>query len=73
MDYSDLYSIMTLYVTSHSEATELIDSFRGTPSGKGSHDEVARRIALNGQCWVEKSRSPPTVSKKELISSMAKR
>jgi beta-1,2-xylosyltransferase len=30
-------------------------SFRGTPSGKGSHDEVARRIALNGQCWVERS------------------
>ncbi|EIW70562.1 beta-1,2-xylosyltransferase 1 [Tremella mesenterica] len=41
MDYSDLFSIMTF--------------FRGTPSGKGSHDEVARRIALNGQCWVERT------------------
>ncbi|KAK4688087.1 beta-1,2-xylosyltransferase, partial [Tremellales sp. Uapishka_1] len=41
MDYSDLYSIMAF--------------FRGTPSGRGSHDEVARRIALNGQCWVEKT------------------
>jgi beta-1,2-xylosyltransferase len=30
-------------------------SFRGTPSGKGGHDEVARRIALNSQCWVERS------------------
>jgi beta-1,2-xylosyltransferase len=41
VDYSDLYSI--------------IGFFRGTPSGKGSHDEVARRIALNSQCWVERS------------------
>lgn len=41
VDYSDLYSILAF--------------FRGTPSGKGSHDEVARRIALNGQCWVERS------------------
>lgn len=38
-------------------ACQLMLSFRGTPSGKGSHDEVARRIALNGQCWVEKSKS----------------
>lgn len=43
VDYSDLYSILAF--------------FRGTPSGKGSHDEVARRIALNGQCWVERSKS----------------
>ncbi|OWZ65552.1 beta-1,2-xylosyltransferase 1 [Cryptococcus neoformans] len=41
MDYSDLFSIMTF--------------FRGTPSGRGAHDEVARRIALNGQCWVERT------------------
>ncbi|KAL7421975.1 cryptococcal xylosyltransferase 1 [Cryptotrichosporon argae] len=41
MDYSDLYSIMSF--------------FRGTPMGKGAHDEVARRIALNGQCWVERT------------------
>nr|ODN93002.1 beta-1,2-xylosyltransferase 1 [Cryptococcus depauperatus CBS 7855] len=41
MDYSDLYSIMTF--------------FRGTPSGRGGHDEVARRIALNGQCWVKRT------------------
>ncbi|WWD17085.1 beta-1,2-xylosyltransferase 1 [Kwoniella shandongensis] len=41
MDYSDLFSIMSF--------------FRGTPSGKGGHDEVARRIALNGQCWVERT------------------
>lgn len=46
MDYSDLYSVMAF--------------FRGTPKGKGGHDEVARRIASNGQCWVERSefRSP---------------
>ncbi|OCF60907.1 beta-1,2-xylosyltransferase 1 [Kwoniella mangroviensis CBS 10435] len=41
MDYSDLFSIMSF--------------FRGTPSGRGAHDEVARRIALNGQCWVERT------------------
>jgi beta-1,2-xylosyltransferase len=41
MDYSDLYSILAF--------------FRGSPSGRGSHDEVARRIARNGQCWVERS------------------
>ncbi|ORX35699.1 hypothetical protein BD324DRAFT_631296 [Kockovaella imperatae] len=41
MDYSDLFSIMAF--------------FRGTMKGKGSHDEVARRIALNGQCWVERT------------------
>ncbi|ORY32933.1 hypothetical protein BCR39DRAFT_522439 [Naematelia encephala] len=41
MDYSDLYSIMAF--------------FRGSPSGKGAHDEVARRIALNSQCWVERT------------------
>lgn len=41
MDYSDLYSILAF--------------FRGTPKGKGGHDEVARRIASNGQCWVEKT------------------
>ncbi|WOO80670.1 Beta-1,2-xylosyltransferase 1 [Vanrija pseudolonga] len=41
VDYSDLYSIMSF--------------FRGKPNGKGSHDEVARRIALNGQCWVERT------------------
>ncbi|ODN80875.1 beta-1,2-xylosyltransferase 1 [Cryptococcus amylolentus CBS 6039] len=41
MDYSDLFSIMTF--------------FRGNPSGRGGHDEVARRIALNGQCWVERT------------------
>jgi beta-1,2-xylosyltransferase len=35
-------------------------SFRGTPSGKGSHDEVARRIASNGQCWVERSEWYPS-------------
>lgn len=35
----------------------MICSFRGTPSGRGAHDEVARRIALNGQCWVERSES----------------
>jgi beta-1,2-xylosyltransferase len=43
VDYSDLYSILAF--------------FRGTPSGKGAHDEVARRIAVNSQCWVERSES----------------
>ncbi|KAI5453780.1 cryptococcal xylosyltransferase 1 [Naganishia albida] len=41
MDYSDIYSILAF--------------FRGTQKGKGGHDEVARRIASNGQCWVEKT------------------
>lgn len=41
MDYSDLYSVLAF--------------FRGSPSGRGSHDEVARRIAKNGQCWVDRS------------------
>lgn len=41
VDYSDLYSIMSF--------------FRGSMDGKGGHDEVARRIALNGQCWAEKT------------------
>lgn len=41
MDYSDLYSIISF--------------FRGGLNGKGSHDEVARRIARNGQCWAERS------------------
>lgn len=41
VDYSDLYSILSF--------------FRGSMDGKGGHDEVARRIALNGQCWVEKT------------------
>lgn len=41
LDYSDLYSALAF--------------FRGSPSGRGSHDEVARRIARNGQCWVERS------------------
>jgi len=35
----------------------MFDSFRGSTKGKGGHDEVARRIASNGQCWVERSRS----------------
>lgn len=35
--------------------TCVFQSFRGTQKGKGGHDEVARRIASNGQCWVEKS------------------
>ena len=42
-----------LFLLGVTDAT--ISSFRGTLSGKGSHDEVARRIALNGQCWQEKS------------------
>ncbi|KLT40707.1 Cap3p [Cutaneotrichosporon oleaginosum] len=41
MDYSDVYSILAF--------------FRGSPTGRGSHDEVARRIARNGQCWVERT------------------
>lgn len=41
MDYSDLYSVLAF--------------FRGSPSGRGSHDEVARRIARNGQCWVART------------------
>ncbi|BEI82977.1 hypothetical protein CcaverHIS002_0308450 [Cutaneotrichosporon cavernicola] len=41
MDYSDLYSVLAF--------------FRGSLSGRGSHDEVARRIARNGQCWVERT------------------
>lgn len=41
MDYSDLWSILAF--------------FRGSPKGKGGHDEVARRIASNGQCWVERT------------------
>jgi hypothetical protein len=54
--------------------TQLTSSFRGTPSGKGSHDEVARRIALNGQCWVEKSKlDAPGNSGSKLTISMAKR
>lgn len=47
MDYSDLWSILAF--------------FRGTPKGTGGHDEVARRIAKNGQCWVERSESAPSV------------
>lgn len=74
MDYSDLYSIMNLYVNAQVQAAELMTSFRGTPSGKGSHDEVARRIALNGQCWVEKSKlTVPDPIRTELTTSMAKR
>lgn len=41
MDYSDLYSIISF--------------FRGGLNGKGAHDEVARRIARNGQCWAERT------------------
>lgn len=41
VDYTDLYSVLNF--------------FRGSLKGKGGHDEVARRIALNGQCWAEKS------------------
>lgn len=41
MDYSDLYSIVSF--------------FRGGLDGTGGHDEVARRIARNGQCWAKKS------------------
>ncbi|KAL7413213.1 hypothetical protein BDY24DRAFT_389314 [Mrakia frigida] len=42
IDYSDIFSIMAF--------------FRGHPDNfKGSHDRVARRIASNGQCWVERT------------------
>lgn len=42
VDYSDLFSILAF--------------FRGHPeNGRGIHDRVARRIASNGQCWVERT------------------
>lgn len=42
IDYSDIFSIMAF--------------FRGHPSNlRGSHERVARRIASNGQCWVERT------------------
>ena len=44
-------------------------SFRGAPGGKGGHDEVARRIALNSQCWVERSEHPSLI----LIRGSARR
>lgn len=44
-------------------------SFRGTPKGKGGHDEVARRIASNGQCWVEKSKPHAFAERKPLTNT----
>jgi beta-1,2-xylosyltransferase len=42
IDYSDIFSIMAF--------------FRGHPGTlRGSHERVARRIASNGQCWVERT------------------
>ncbi|GAA94666.1 glycosyltransferase family 90 protein [Mixia osmundae IAM 14324] len=37
IDYTDLWDILAF--------------FRGTPEGRGSHDELARQIALAGQKW----------------------
>ncbi|GAA5896049.1 hypothetical protein JCM8208_007515 [Rhodotorula glutinis] len=37
VDYSDLYDIMTF--------------FRGTPDGKGAHDELAKKIGTAGKHW----------------------
>lgn len=37
VDYSDLYDIMTF--------------FRGTPDGKGAHDELGKKIGLAGKHW----------------------
>ncbi|GAA5821220.1 hypothetical protein JCM3770_006880 [Rhodotorula araucariae] len=37
VDYSDLYDILTF--------------FRGTPDGKGAHDELAKKIGLAGKHW----------------------
>lgn len=56
LDYSDLYSIMAF--------------FRGDTRGKGGHDEVARRIALNGQCWVERSEFLIPVSIQRLVAHL---
>ncbi|KAJ9094050.1 hypothetical protein QFC21_006151 [Naganishia friedmannii] len=55
MDYSDLYSILAFPASGSDLGAFHFASFRGTPKGKGGHDEVARRIASNGQCWVEKT------------------
>jgi hypothetical protein len=37
VDYSDLYDIMTFFV--------------GTPDGRGSHDEIAAKLAAQGKEW----------------------
>lgn len=37
VDYSDLYDVMTFFV--------------GTPDGKGSHDEIAAKLARQGKAW----------------------
>ena len=39
IDYSDLYDVMTFFV--------------GTPGGKGSHDEIASKIAAKGKEWAK--------------------
>ncbi|KZV84062.1 hypothetical protein EXIGLDRAFT_727684 [Exidia glandulosa HHB12029] len=40
MDYSDLYDVMAF--------------FRGTPDGKGAHDDLAEKIATAGREWAER-------------------
>lgn len=37
VDYSDLYDVMTFFV--------------GTPDGRGSHDEIAAKLAAQGKEW----------------------
>lgn len=37
VDYSDLYDVMTFFV--------------GTPDGRGSHDDVAAKLAAQGKEW----------------------
>ena len=37
VDYSDLYDVMTFFV--------------GTPDGKGSHDDIAAKLAAQGKEW----------------------
>lgn len=37
IDYTDLYDIMTF--------------FRGTPDGKGAHEDLAAEIGLAGKTW----------------------
>jgi len=37
VDYSDLYDVMTFFV--------------GTPDGRGSHDDIAAKIAAQGKEW----------------------
>lgn len=62
---SILHHVLVSFLTRIDERTKLMPSFRGTPSGKGSHDEVARRIALNGQCWVERSMFQSQLQRKQ--------